>query len=72
MLNLDFIRNEWNKAAGKSNQWDSLSEDEKIEFAIKTTKMVCADICNNLAIESETDDFALDALNEAERQIIEL
>ena len=35
----------WNSQADHQNQWDSLGEDEKLEFAMAHEREECAKLC---------------------------
>jgi hypothetical protein len=36
-MNYEDVKESWNRQAGKFSQWDSLDEDQKIEWAIKAS-----------------------------------
>ena len=38
------IKELWNSQADHQNQWDSLGEDEKLEFAIAQTRARCIEL----------------------------
>jgi hypothetical protein len=38
----------WNSQADHQNQWDSLGEDEKLEFAMAHEREECAKVCQEL------------------------
>ena len=40
------IKELWNSQADHQNQWDSLGEDEKLEFAMAHEREECAKICD--------------------------
>ena len=40
------IKELWNSQADHQNQWDSLGEDEKLEFAVANEREECAKICD--------------------------
>ena len=40
------IKELWNSQADHQNQWDSLGEDEKLEFAIAHEREECAKVCD--------------------------
>ena len=50
----DEIINAWNKQADYMNKWNSLGEDEKLEWAIKLERKACAKVCKQLS-EKMTD-----------------
>jgi hypothetical protein len=37
----------WNKDADHQNQWESLGEDEKLEFAAQCEREACAKVCES-------------------------
>lgn len=39
------IKELWNSQADHQNQWDSLGEDEKLEFAMAHEREECAKLC---------------------------
>ena len=39
------IRELWNSQADHQNQWDSLGEDEKLEFVAAHEREECAKVC---------------------------
>jgi len=39
------IKDLWNSQADHQNQWDSLGEDEKLEFAMAHEREECAKFC---------------------------
>lgn len=39
----------WNSQADHQNQWESLGEDEKLEFAIAHEREECAKVCEEMA-----------------------
>jgi hypothetical protein len=43
------IKELWNSQADHQNQWDSLGEDEKLEFAMAYEREECAKLCETLA-----------------------
>ena len=40
------IKELWNSQADHQNQWDSLGEDEKLEFAMAHEREECAKLCD--------------------------
>ena len=62
-MNYDEIRNAWNAQADKYNQWDELSEVEKIEWAFDcaaSLNVVTADLIKALKLIANADNSALD------------
>jgi hypothetical protein len=53
----------WNSLADHQNQWDSLGEDEKLEFAMAHEREECAKVCeeesNRWAVPVTSDDYGL-------------
>ena len=45
----------WNKQSDYMNKWDSLSEDEKLEWAMKLEREACAKVCEDEDV-APTDD----------------
>ena len=43
------IKELWNSQADHQNQWDSLGEDEKLEFVAAHEREECAKLCDGLA-----------------------
>jgi hypothetical protein len=39
----------WNSQADHQNQWDSLGEDEKLEFAMAHEREECAKLCHRFS-----------------------
>lgn len=72
MFNYEEIVRMWNAEVDAFNQWDNLSDEEKVNFTILVTRDKCASICDELALASEPDDFALDALNKASEKILDI
>ena len=44
----DEIIASWNKQADYLNRWNTLGEDEKLEWAIKLEREACAKLCDEL------------------------
>jgi hypothetical protein len=65
MKNIEELKEMWNKAADKNNQWEELGLDEIVHFAQEQMKNTCVEIVEDLANESDPDDFSLDSLNAA-------
>jgi hypothetical protein len=38
----------WNAQADYMNQWETLGEDEKLEWAMKLEREACAQVCDDL------------------------
>ena len=57
------IKKLWNSQADHQNQWDSLGEDEKLEFAMAHEREECAKVCeeesNRWAVPVTSDDYRL-------------
>ena len=43
------IKKLWNSQADHQNQWDSLGEDEKLEFAMAHEREECAKLCQRFS-----------------------
>ena len=43
----------WDLYADGDNQWDSLTEDEKLMFAMSLEREECAKLCDALAVHPE-------------------
>ena len=41
------IKELWNSQVDHQNQWDSLGEDEKLEFAMAHEREECAKVCDD-------------------------
>jgi len=52
------IKELWNSQADHQNQWDSLGEDEKLEFAMAHEREECAQIAEDK--RNYYDDVAID------------
>jgi hypothetical protein len=39
----------WNSQVDHQNQWDSLGEDEKLEFAMAHEREECAELCQRFS-----------------------
>jgi hypothetical protein len=46
----------WNSQADHQNQWDSLGEDEKLEFAMAHEREECADFAERRVLATENND----------------
>ena len=44
------IKELWNSQADHQNQWDSLGEDEKLEFAMAHEREECAKVCMKVCL----------------------
>jgi hypothetical protein len=65
------IKELWNSQADHQNQWDSLGEDEKLEFAIAQTRARCIELVlagSAMPIQTRT----LEALQRDRKRIAKL
>ena len=58
------IKELWNSQADHQNQWDSLGEDEKLEFAVANEREECANLCDRFANRMMTAEECADAIRE--------
>jgi hypothetical protein len=49
----------WNSQADHQNQWDSLGEDEKLEFAMAHEREECAQIAENFLAALQRDRISI-------------
>ena len=49
------IKELWNSQADHQNQWDSLGEDEKLEFVAAHEREECANLCDKLQEDIATE-----------------
>ena len=64
-MGIDELKAAWNAQADRYNHWDELGLDEIVAFAKAVEREACAKLCDRLANDTEPDDFALDAVNDA-------
>ena len=53
------IKELWNSQADHQNQWDSLGEDEKLEFAMTHEREECAQIAENFLAALQRDRISI-------------
>ena len=56
------IKELWNSQADHQNQWDSLGEDEKLEFAMAHEREECAKMVDNWEHDEDFVDNIADAI----------
>ena len=56
------IKELWNSQADHQNQWDSLGEDEKLEFVAAHEREECAKLCDNWECDEDFVDNIADAI----------
>ena len=52
----------WNSQADHQNQWDSLGEDEKLEFAMAHEREECAKLCQRFSNRMMSAGECVDAI----------
>jgi hypothetical protein len=65
------IKNSWNSQADHQNQWDSLGEDEKLEFVAAHTRARCIELVlagSSMPVQTRT----LAALQQDRKRIAKL
>jgi len=53
------IKDLWNIQADHQNQWDSLGEDEKLEFVAAHEREECAKIAENFLVALQRDRISI-------------
>lgn len=58
-MDFETIRNTWNEGADEFNQWDELSEAEKVEFAIQIAAFKAAEYITDPVLANEVAGYVL-------------